>query len=310
MSPAPGGSVVVAVLTYKRPEDLALAVPRLLEQLDSIEEPASVLVVDNDPAGSARETVQAFASPQVRYVHEPHPGIAAARNHALSESAGDSVLVFIDDDEVPTENWLRTLVSLHRESGAAAVVGPVVSEYARPPERWIQEGRFFDRRRLRTGTRLTVAATNNLLLDLPQIRAYGLTFDERFGLSGGSDTLFTRKLVKLGGVMLWCDEAAVIDRVPVSRLSRDWVLRRALRSGNSAARVSLELAENTAERALARGRHLASGAVRIAGGGARLLAGTVTGSMSLRARGLRTIARGAGMASGAFGYVYSEYKRK
>lgn len=304
------GSIVVAVLTYKRPDDLALAIPRLQEQLEGVRRKALVLVVDNDPAGSARAAVASFASPQVRYVHEPRPGIAAARNRALSESATDSVLVFIDDDEVPTENWLRTLVDLHSATGAAAVVGPVVSEYAKTPEPWIQEGRFFDRRRLKTGTRLTVAATNNLLLDLPQIRAFGLAFDERFGLSGGSDTLFTRKLVRLGGVMLWCDEAAVIDRVPVSRLTREWVLRRALRSGNSAARVSLELAENAAQKTLARGRHLASGAVRVAGGSARLLAGTVTGSMSLRARGLRTIARGTGMASGAFGYVYSEYKRK
>lgn len=304
------GSTVVAVLTYKRPEDIALAIPRLQEQLETVEGAASVLVVDNDPAGSARATVESFASPHIRYVHEPRPGIAAARNRALAESAGDSMLVFIDDDEVPTADWLRTLLALHRETGAAAVVGPVVSEYARTPERWIQEGRFFDRRRLRTGTRLTVAATNNLLLDLAQIRALGLAFDERFGLSGGSDTLFTRKLARLGGVMLWCDEAAVIDRVPESRLTRGWVLRRALRSGNSAARVSLELAENAAEKILVRARHLASGTVRIAGGGARLLAGTVTGSMSLRARGLRTIARGTGMASGAFGYVYSEYKRK
>ncbi|OFI38954.1 glycosyl transferase family 2 [Arthrobacter sp. SW1] len=304
------GSTVIAVLTYKRPEDIALAIPRLQEQLDTVGGPASVLVVDNDPAGSARATVEGFASPRIRYVHEPRPGIAAARNRALAESAGDSVLVFIDDDEVPTPDWLRTLLTLHRETAAAAVVGPVVSEYARTPERWIQEGRFFDRRRLRTGTRLTVAATNNLLLDLAQIRALGLAFDERFGLSGGSDTLFTRKLARLGGLMLWCDEAAVIDRVPESRLTRSWVLRRALRSGNSAARVSLELAENTAEKVLVRARHLASGTVRIAGGGARLLAGAVTGSMSLRARGLRTIARGTGMASGAFGYVYSEYKRK
>ena len=59
---------------------------------------------------------------------------------------------------------------------------------------------------MKIGTRVTVAATNNLLLDLPPIRAHGLDFDERFGLSGGSDTLFTRKLAKLGRLMLRCDE--------------------------------------------------------------------------------------------------------
>lgn len=304
------GSLVVAVLTYKRPEDLAVALPRLLQQAGSVDVETSVLVVDNDPAASARGAVQNFASPLVRYVHEPRPGIAAARNRALSESSGHSLLVFIDDDEVPSEHWLRELLALYRASGAAAIVGPVISEYAVPPEPWIAEGKFFDRRRLTTGTALTVAATNNLFLDLRQVRGLDLAFDERFGLSGGSDTLFTRKLAASGGRMLWCDEAFVVDRVPESRLSRSWVLRRALRSGNSAVRVSLELSGHPLQRLATRFRSLASGALRMAGGTARFGAGLVTGSLSLRARGLRTLARGTGMASGAFGYVYSEYKRK
>lgn len=303
-------SVVVAVLTFKRPDDLALALPRLLAQVEAVDTPASVLVIDNDPEASGRKTVADVGSPLVRYVHEPRPGIAAARNRALSESLDKDVLVFIDDDEVPSANWLRDLLELYRATGAAAVVGPVISEYARTPDPWISEGRFFDRRRLPTGTMLTVAATNNLLLDLHQIRSLGLDFDERFGLSGGSDTLFTRRLAKLGGLMVWCDEAYVVDRVPTSRLTRQWVLRRALRSGNSSARVGLELAGDPWRRMLERARNLGLGALRILGGMARLVLGAATRSRGQRARGLRTIARGTGMASGAFGYVYSEYRRK
>lgn len=62
------------------------------------------------------------------------------------------------------------------------------------------------------GTRRGVSATNNLLLDLQQIHELDLRFDERFGLTGRSDTLFTRQLAKRGALMLWCDEATVIDR--------------------------------------------------------------------------------------------------
>jgi len=312
------GGVVIAVLTYRRPEDISLALPRLAAQAKTLGDgdppPATVLVIDNDPAASAREAVQDIAgtlSPGlVRYAHEPRPGIAAARNRALADAGTADLLVFIDDDEVPSERWLAQLVELQRRSGAAAVVGPVISEYEHEPEPWIQAGRFFRRRRLATGTRLTVAATNNLLLDLQQIRALGLRFDERFGLSGGSDTLFTRQLVQRGGSMLWCDEAVVVDRVPASRLTRGWVLRRALRSGNSAARVNLELAAAAAPRLAARASSLASGSLRLLGGAARLGAGLVTGSTAHQAMGLRTAARGLGMASAAFGYVYSEYRRK
>lgn len=315
----PGG-IVIAVLTYRRPEDLKLALPRLAAQALSVgtvqdnPPPATVLVIDNDPGASARSAVQEIArklpSGLITYVHEPKPGIAAARNRALSESLSKDLLVFIDDDEVPSEHWLVKLLDLQRATDAAAVVGPVISEYEHPPEGWISAGRFFQRRRFSTGTPLTVAATNNLLLHLPQIRAMRLQFDERFGLSGGSDTLFTRQLVRRGGNMVWCDEAIVVDRVPATRLTRNWVLRRALRSGNSAARVSLELEQKAGPRLAARGSSLASGVLRIAGGAAQLTAGLVIRSVVHQARGLRTAARGVGMASGAFGYVYTEYRRK
>lgn len=313
------GSILIAVLTYRRPEDIALALPRLAAQAVALNivpgrPHASVLVIDNDPEAGAQATVDQLAGTLpaglVRYVHEPRPGIAAARNRALSEAASSELLVFIDDDEVPSERWLAQLVELQAATGAAAVVGPVVSEYENEPDPWIEAGGFFRRRRLATGSRLDVAATNNLLLDLAQVRAMGLNFDERFGLSGGSDTLFTKQLVQRGGKMLWCDEAVVVDRVPSSRLTRSWVLRRALRSGNSATRVSLELAESTTTRAKARGSSLAAGSLRLVGGTARLGVGALTGSAAHHAMGSRTLARGLGMASGAFGYVYSEYRRK
>ena len=60
-----------------------------------------------------------------------------------------------------------------------------------------------------TGTRLEVAATNNLLLDLRAVRAAGLRFDVDLGTQGGEDTLFTRQLVASGGLLTWCAEAAL-----------------------------------------------------------------------------------------------------
>ena len=314
----PAETVVIAVLTYRRPQDIALALPRLAAQAVGARTPdapaaARVLVVDNDPDASAREAVHAAAAQtpaRIDYVHEPRPGIAAARNRALREAAEERLLVFIDDDEVPSEGWLNHLLGTYRRTGAAAVVGPVISEFAAEPGPWVQAGDFFRRRRLPTGTEVDVAATNNLLLDLQRIRALGLEFDERFGLSGGSDTLFTRSLATRGGRMVWCDEAVVVDKVPHGRLSRGWVLRRALRSGNSASRVSLELSRDGIHNLGVRLRLLGPGTVRLAGGGLRYLAGVLSRSLPHEAKGLRTAARGLGMVSGALGYVYSEYRRK
>lgn len=301
--------LVLAVLTYRRPEDLSSAIPLLLRQAESLATPTRVMIVDNDPEGGAEGTVRAFDDERLQYVHEPSPGIAAARNRALSEAQDAQLLVFIDDDEVPSEHWLTALMETYRTSQAAAVVGPVISEYATTPEPWIAAGEFFNRRRMPSGTALTVAATNNLLLDLDQIRALGMTFDDRFGLSGGSDTLFTRQIVARGGRMVWCDEAVVVDRVPEGRLTRSWVLRRAFRSGNGWSRVTLELSDTHAQRLGNQVRLLGIGGVRLAGGLARFGTGVLARSLRHRSKGLRTAARGAGMVSGAVGYVYSEYKR-
>lgn len=305
--------VAIAVLTYRRPQDIALALPLLAAQAAGASEPTHILVIDNDPAASARATVLTAAresTAEIRYVHESRPGISAARNRALCESAAAQLLVFIDDDEIPSEGWLNHLLALYRRTRAAAVVGPVVSAYETEPDAWVAAGDFFNRRRLPTGTEVNVAATNNLLLDLDRIRSLGLEFDERFGISGGSDTLFTRSLASKGGLMVWCDEAVVVDNVPANRLTRNWVLRRALRSGNSHSRVRLELASGKLHSLAVRLNLLAPGTIRLLGGTSRYVLGALGQSMPHKAKGLRTAARGLGMILGAFGYVYSEYRRK
>lgn len=317
-TPVPPGSptsLVIAVLTFRRPGDIAAALPLLVAQAGTVQQPGfavEVLVVDNDPAASARETVERFAAGStvpVRYVVEPVAGISAARNRALAEAADRDLLVFIDDDERPTATWLRSLLETYRATGSAAVVGPVVSEFEVAPEPWITAGRFFVRRRMPTGSALDVAATNNLLLDLRQVRRHGLTFDLAFGTGGGEDTMFTRTLHRLGAAMTWCDEAVVIDVVPRSRLTRRWVTHRAFSSGNSWSLTSLALAASASGRARVRAHATALGLVRVAGGAARFLVGLPTRSLALRARGVRTLARGAGMLAGAWGYSYQEYRR-
>jgi glycosyltransferase involved in cell wall biosynthesis len=301
--------VTIAMLTYRRPADLMAAMRGVLEQISTASR-AHLLIVDNDPAGSASATVAGLGDPRVQYVHEPTPGIAAARNRALDHCGGQGLLIFIDDDERPADSWLDSLLTTHQRSAAAAVVGAVVSEYEIEPDDWLKAGRFFDRRRLPTGSRVDAAATNNLLLDLAQVQAIGLRFDERFGQSGGSDTLFTRQLAASGAALVWCDEAVVIDRVPAARLTRRWVLQRAFRSGNSWTRTSLVLAGGRLGRLRVRLSAVGVGCLRLAGGGAKFLAGMVSGSLGLRVRGLRTLARGGGMVAGATGYVFSEYKRR
>jgi len=298
--------VVVAMLTYRRPEDLRVAVPAFLAE--ARRHGGSLLIVDNDPDGSARDYVVGLGDDAVRYVHEPRPGIAAGRNRALAE-VSDELLVFVDDDERPVDGWLQALLDCRDASGAAVVVGAVVSEFEEQPPGWVVAGGFFDRRRLPTGTHVDVAATNNLLLDMARVGPTGTRFDEAFGLSGGSDTLFTRTLVRAGLPMVWCDEAVVVDMVPAARMTREWVLARARRSGNSASRAELVLAASAGEKLGVRARYVGRGLVRVAGGSARVALGALRRQDVRRLTGRRNVMRGRGMISGALGQVVYEYRR-
>lgn len=318
MNAAPEPTVTIAVLTFQRPAELAGILPLLVQQVQAVEahDAGRILVVDNDPAGSGRPTVDAATAllaeherAMVCYVHEPTPGIAAARNRALTDATGSRLLVFIDDDERPTERWLASLLEAQSATGCTAVAGPVVSEYERAPGRWITAGRYFERRSLPDRTPITVAATNNLLLDLERVNGWGLRFDTSLGVIGGEDTLFTRQITEHGGTMFWAAGAGVVDVVPRSRVTKRWVVLRAFSSGNSWSVTTLMLTEGRLLKLGARLTLTAKGLLRAAGGVAQIVAGIVLGSLAHRARGTRTLARGAGMVAGAWGYSYQEYRR-
>jgi glycosyltransferase involved in cell wall biosynthesis len=302
-------TVTVAILTYLRPTLLANLLPLVVAQLPEVgpDYRCEVLVVDNDPAGSASAVVSAHGGPAVRYVSEATPGIAAARNRALDESSG--LLVFIDDDELPGEGWLRHLVRTWERSRPAIVSGRVIVEFASEPDAWLLGGRFFQRRALASGTPITVASTNNLLVDVPQIRAYGVRFAVDLGLAGGEDTLFTRQLHHLGARMLWCNESVVTDVIPEGRLTHRWALSRAWSHGNSSAVVSVRLSSPGLPRAATRMSVAAGGVLRVAKGGAVWLGGSLMRSVAHSAFGLRTLCRGAGMCAGAMGWLHLEYGR-
>lgn len=302
------GDVVVAVLTYRRAAGLDRVLWDLVEHLTAAKTSGSILVVDNDDEPSARSIANQV--PGVRYVHEPRPGIVAARNRALDEATSSRLLVFIDDDERPGDGWLDSLVGTWESSGRpAAVVGPVIPEFEVEPDPWLLACGSFHRPRFPTGTEMPAAGTGNLLLDLDVVQSLGIRFDERFASTGGSDTFFTQSLVAAGERIVWCDEAPVVDVVPAARMNRDWVLERAQRMGNSRSRSALLIASAGWRRSGVRARLIAQSAIRIVGGALRLAVGKLTGSLAHQARGARTLRRGCGMLVGAAGGVVVGYHR-
>ena len=303
-------SVVIAIPTFRRPKRLEALLRTLPERVaEAYWVDVGVLVIDNDPEGTAEAAAKSVQLPSLRYVLEPKPGIAAARNRALAEAEDFDLLAFIDDDEVPRESWLSALLETKEKTGASAVMGRLITEFPPDVDPWVRAGRFFQRPSWATGTPLQMAATHNLLLDLAHVRDFGLDFDESLGLAGGEDSAFTLDLVRRGGTIVWCQESVAVDHIELDRVTRSALLRRAFAHGNVDARLRIAGAKFGGERLLVKARILLRGLIRIAAGAVRTVWGFLTQSPGHDARGRRMLRRGGGMIAAIFGTEFEEYSR-
>ncbi|SDI78080.1 Glycosyltransferase, GT2 family [Frankineae bacterium MT45] len=294
----PGASVLVAVCTYQRPQQLEDLLDSLAPAIAGHD--ARVLVVDNDSKPSAEDLVAAHGI-GAEYLHEPVAGIAQARNAAMGRMNEAEFIAFLDDDETVDPDWLARLMDALQTYGTDVVTGPVVSLFPSGAPAWIVDGGFIQRTRMASGTRVELAATNNVLMRVATLNRIGVTsFDTEFSRSGGSDSEFFWRLRRKGGTIAWVDDAVVSEEVPLERLTFRWVFKRGVRGGNVFGRLLRR--EHGRIYVFLHGSALATfGALRVA-------AALVTGK-GRRSKDFGWLTHGLGVAQAALGSVVYEYDR-
>jgi len=231
--------ITVCVCTYKRPALLEQLLAALQVQTTAGAFTYSVVVVDNDHDKSAQPVVAARAGSStipIEYYCQPEKNIALTRNEAVAHAHGDYV-AFIDDDEVPVEDWLAKLHATSRALGADAVLGPVIARFECEPPHWVVRARLFERPQYQTGTVLKwrETRTGNVLIRASVFTRDGLRFRPEYRHSEDQD--FFKRLANRGGLIVWCDEAPVFEVQGPDRFKVKYFLKRALLRGN----VSLKL---------------------------------------------------------------------
>ena len=291
--------IVITVATYKRPD-------LLRELLASLEREHrrtafSVIVIDNDAAGSGEPVVAASDLPLL-YAVEPQPGIVAARNAALERLPDRTThVVFVDDDETVGEGWLEELLRVEQLHGADIVCGPVDSVFPDDSPRWIIDGGYIQRSDEAEGITDRIPATNNTLVTTALLhRAGDPRFDEAFSHTGGSDTAFFTPLLLMGARVAWAPSARVAERVPLNRLTFKWVMRRYIRVNNVSGRMMLA----TTPRPVLLVKAVAS----IAYGVAKTTLALVRGK-GLRLIDTRYVTRGLGWIGAVTDRLVQEYSR-
>ena len=294
--------VAVCVATYRRPDGLRA----LLDSLAAIRTTATwrVIVVDNDPAGSAWPVVESSrVRDRLEYAVEEHPGIPAARNRCLDMlHDDDQALVFVDDDEVVDPDWLTHLLQAAHDFGVDVVAGPVISEFPVSAPRWMRADGVIQAPIQKTGTRVGSPFTNNSLITVRALQVRGTRFDERgFADTGGSDRDFFDRLLEKNAVRwVWCAEAEVREKVPPERATLRWIMRRGLRTGNVMGRLQL--------RQRSRPAVMLGGVTRAVVGFAGALILWLP-RPELAGRAFVGGAQGLGMCASAWGHHVREYAR-
>jgi glycosyltransferase involved in cell wall biosynthesis len=245
--------VTVCIAAYRRPE----ALDRLLSSLASIDTTTSdggqvelsVIVVDNDASATAESVVVRHRSrlPDLMYAVEPRKGFAQALNRLVALAldpprATPDFLAFVDDDNWVDPSWLRAFLSCAARM-QCVYVGPMVPHFEEGVPGWIEDGRFFERPRHPSGTRIRFAVTGNLLVPASVLASFegGRIFERALDLGSvllGPDTLFSILVHQLGHEIRWCDEALVRTGVSRERTSARWLVKRAFAHGAAYSQVT------------------------------------------------------------------------
>ena len=237
VDPPTAADVSVVVCTRDRPSSLA----RCLESLRALAtRPREIVVVDNAAHNDATRDLVAMM-PDVRYVSEPRPGLAIARNTGVRATSG-TIVTFTDDDVVVDPEWIARLLPPFANPGVMAVTGMVLpGELENDAQRMAEErlwsfnrefrprtfdARYFARMRARGVPVWRVGAGANMAVRRDVFGRIGL-FDERLGAgaAGCSEDSELWYRVLAGGWGCAYEPAAVVfhvHRADLEGLRRQW----------------------------------------------------------------------------------------
>jgi glycosyltransferase involved in cell wall biosynthesis len=197
-----------------------------------------LLVVDNNSTDGTRGFTERLAAhdSHLKYIFEPSQGLSYARNSGIRASKGESI-VFVDDDVYFSPNWLTALAStLERRVEVACIGGKVMLHFDSGQPNWIDDDILWI-------YGITRYDDHERELQFPEIprggnMAFRRTVFEQIGifhtslgrkgknlLSCEDNHLFLR-IAKAGMKTIYSPDVQISHRIPASKTTRKWILKR------------------------------------------------------------------------------------
>lgn len=238
--------ITVAICTYNRAGILRATLESFLAMAFPHGFDSEVLVVDNNSADDTPGVTRAFQEKfpgRFRYCHEPEQGLSAARNRAFKES--DTPLIsYVDDDVYFDPNWLVAIKDAFAAFPQVASVGGrirPVFEGAQPawdPGNLLGYFGNFD-----LGDRYAEIVWPrypfgcNMAFRREVFAAIG-GFSKMLGRQGDNllsneEREFFGRAFDAGLRAVYAPRALILHRIPASRTTARWILRRVYWQGRS-----------------------------------------------------------------------------
>jgi succinoglycan biosynthesis protein ExoM len=222
--------VSIIIPTFRRPERALEAARSAQAQTTRVA--FEIVMVDNDPAGSALEALRML---DVTVVHEPRAGVANARNAGLRAAKGEFI-AFLDDDETAHDTWLDNLLRVQAAANADAVFGPVHTKLAGSPRDHHEYFEAFfarDPQHAEGKLNMFYGCGNSLVrrAALPSAEPFSTERNE----IGGEDDLLFQTMQAAGATFAWAPAAIVFETPEPSRVTLAYTLKRAFAYGQGPA---------------------------------------------------------------------------
>ncbi|MCR5262157.1 MAG: glycosyltransferase family 2 protein [Candidatus Gastranaerophilales bacterium] len=247
--------VVLSICTFKRPKIFS----QCLETVAKLNLPQNVkvelLIIDNDSAGSAKETVENFKEQikiPVNYFVEEKRGLSNARNRLITEAVnlGASHIAMFDDDILLPENWLVNYVNYYNENDNAVIITAAsYAAFTEKPPKYIEKNDLFKcSTTKKTGSVRKDAASGNVFFPVSVITDLGLSFKSDYVFMGGEDGKFFEEASSKGAAIVWCNDCFNRELNGTDKINIGWIVKRSHYNGYSAAQNAIKRKQKFSDR--------------------------------------------------------------
>jgi len=231
--------IAICIPTYKRPALLKGLILSIIKyDIDkTLVKNISIIIVDNDIQKTAESTVselQNTVGDTVKIIYDNYAvkGLSNVRNQLIKLALKEdpTYLLFIDDDEFVTSEWLSEMVKTIQINKGDMVMGPVDSKLDDSVPDYIST--WFKRPDHENNSRVYFIRSGNLIINAKFLQDSDLRFDSRFNSTGGEDSYFGIQMIKKGATIYWAANAVAYEIVPADRSRISWLFQRYYNGAN------------------------------------------------------------------------------